>query len=247
MSKAKIIIIIVFLIGIVGFLTFFALNLSKELKEEKAIRQEIDQIMELKKNKEENKEQIDLILSRKLTTKNYLKVEIAAKSYFSDLYNYIDNINYLASSETVNYLSAENIKKERDTDFTVSKQNIQDNKNQITDNINKLIDLTTNEKIILGYLDQNGLKQYYIDFYKDLISKYTEGLDADYINNKYGFLIKRLEIYEDAIDFLVKNKKEWGVPKFTNDAIEFYDEDIKKEFETKVAALYDNTKNIQEQ
>ena len=105
MSKAKIIIIIVFLIGIVGFLTFFALNLSKELKEEKAIRQEIDQIMELKKNKEENKEQIDLILSRKLTTKNYLKVEIAAKSYFSDLYNYIDNINYLASSETVNYLS----------------------------------------------------------------------------------------------------------------------------------------------
>ena len=35
MSKVKFIILIIFILGIAGYLTYFAINVSKELKEEK--------------------------------------------------------------------------------------------------------------------------------------------------------------------------------------------------------------------
>ena len=251
MSKVKITIMIVLILGILGFLIYYGLNVSKDLKSEKDIKSEIEQIMTLQKNKNENKEQIDLILNRKLTKDGYLKVEVASKNYLKDLYSYIDNINYLASSETVNYLSAENIKKERDSDFTISKQNISDNKNQISDNINKLIDLTTNDKLIMSYLDTNDLKEYYVKFYKEIIGDLTKGLDSEYINNKYGFLIKRLEIYEKAINFLIENKKDWGIMNAlrqnasdSSSGIEFYSEDVLKEYNAIIEELQDATNNI---
>ncbi len=251
MSKVKITVMIVLILGIFGFLIYYGLNVSKDLKSEKEIKAEIEQIMTLQKNKSENKEQIDLILNRKLTSDGYLKVELASKNYLKDLYSYIDNINYLASSETVNYLSAENIKKERDSDFTISKQNISDNKNQISDNINKLIDLTTNEKLIMSYLDTNDLKEYYIKFYKEIIGDLTKGLDSEYINNKYGFLIKRLEIYEKAINFLIENKKEWTISDNNlslssepNSGFYFYSEDAQKEYNAIIEELQSVSNNI---
>ena len=247
MSKVKFIILIIFILGIAGYLTYFAINVSKELKEEKTIRSEIEQIMELKKNKEENKEQIDLILNRKLTNKSYLKVEVASKNYLKDLYNYIDNINYLASSETVNYLSAENIKKERESDFLVSKQNITDNKSQISDNIKKLVDLTTNDSIIMSYLDTNGLKKYYVDFYKDIIKDLTNGLTEEYINDKYGYLIKRLDIYEKAINFLVEHKSDWSVDNpFNKDGLTFYNAEAQEQYNAITSELQSITNNNKE-
>ena len=98
--------------------------------------------------------------------KKYQHVEIAAKKYLQDLYSYIDNVNYLVSSENTNYLSIENLKKDR-PDFTKSKENINNTKNQLTENINKIVMQLTDENTIISLA--NGLKDIYNEFDQALI------------------------------------------------------------------------------
>lgn len=247
MSKIKIFVIVVIVLGVCGVFAHYAFSVSKDLKEENLIKEEFSKIMELNKDKEANKEEIDNILARTVTSGSYSKVENASKEYLRDLYNYIDNINYLVSSENVNYLSIDNIKADMGNDFSNSKQNIADTKSQISDNINKLIDILTNETVIMSYLDIAKLNDYYINFYRDLVL--DNGIDAEYINNKYGYLIERLNIYEKALDFLAANKKHWSISDkiSENPTIMFDNSDLMAEYQAIVAELNDTAKNIQEQ
>ena len=247
MTKGKIIVILVVVLLVGLFVGRFVLKVSKDFKQEGLIKDEFNSIMELNKNKDANKEEIDKILNRKVTSGSYAKVEAASKEYLKDLYRFIDNINFLVSSENVNYLSIDNIKEDMDDDFKVSKESISDTKDQISDNISRLIEVLTNETIIMGYLDTKDLSDYYINFYKELVL--NNGIDADYINNKYGYLIERLNIYEKAINFLVENKKFWHISETIADepTIMFDNDDLTKQYQEITGLLKTVSNSIKEE
>ena len=213
---------VVLVLTIVGFYLY---KLNTELTEEKKINNEFNKIIEYNKKREENKDKIDEILNQTISeNKKYQHVEIAAKKYLQDLYSYIDNVNYLVSSENTNYLSIENLKKDR-PDFTKSKENINNTKNQLTENINKIVMQLTDENTIISYIKEYKLDKYYINFYKELVSSSEQ--DAESIKNKYNYLFERLDTYIEALDFLTENNKYWRIQNGDNlifEKTELYEE-----------------------
>lgn len=213
---------VVLVLTIVGFYLY---KLNTELTEEKKINNEFNKIIEYNKKREDNKDKIDEILNQTISeNKKYQHVEIAAKKYLQDLYSYIDNVNYLVSSENTNYLSIENLKKDR-PDFTKSKDNINNTKNQLTENINKIVMQLTDENTIISYIKEYKLDKYYINFYKELVSSSEQ--DAESIKNKYNYLFERLDTYIEALDFLTENNKYWRIQNGDNlifEKTELYEE-----------------------
>lgn len=203
-KKTVILIIVISLIVIlfIGMLVAMGYFLIKDFKQEKNLRYELDQI-----TNELNKEKVDIdrisfVLNRTITKDDYSIVEESCKQYLIDSFEKISQINKIVTEESINnILTIENYKKDG--------FEFKETKNYITTTVKQLEDykqMLTQEKV-MAYIDDKGLEDYYIDFYKEIIIKNVKTLNSyKFINKSADDLIVLLNNSKNIIDFLSNNK-----------------------------------------
>ena len=78
----------------------------------------------------------------------------------------------------------------------------------------------------MSYIENKGLDDYYIDFYKTEIVKDMESDDTTVADSIDG-VIEILRNSEKVIDFLITNKDNW---KIENDSVVFSNEDLSNQY-----------------
>ena len=196
--------IIIILLGSFYSILYYKNNYKKT---ETKLKNEINTIYKLNQDREKNYDKINEKLNRRITKGEYLKVEDAIKSYLIDLYNYIDNLNFIIQDGSLDYLSIENIKEDKPL-FTNSIKNIKEKRAQINDNIEKLVTQATDNEKILSYLKNKDNKKN-LKLYKSFINQDPEQEKS--IRSTYSTYLLKLELYEKALNFLINNVSEWSI------------------------------------
>lgn len=156
------------------------------------------------------------------TKGNYAIVEKTMKDYLNEIITIGQGVNEICSEEKMaEIMSIENLKNDG-PDFVETKQKIAQMKQQITEYINKMIELC-NRDTMLSAIDGKGLNDFYKGVYESLIgdeevwgdfesqikelekAKEDINLTFDYINN--------------IIQYLSDNKSSWTIQ---NNQILFY-------------------------
>lgn len=224
----KIIIKIVLGIACFGFL--FCLGKSiYDLSKEQIISEEIKEIDKVISLQDFDNDSVNEILDRtKISKGEYKKIEESLKSYYKDLYNTLKDIDYLLGEENdYNYLSSDNLSNDGPS-FIKSKETISNTKAQISDIYDNFNLLLNDEETILAYLDEDT-NSYYTDFYKENIEIIKDNEYLNSIESIYNEKINELDIYNEALDFLVKNSDHWEIK---DDLIAFDDTDLYDEYVT---------------
>ncbi len=193
---------LIFAIG-VGFFTV------ENLKNEKLLNAELEELDYLFNNYDLNYNEIDKKLNNYVTTDDYLTVEKAMKDYWKeivkncrrleeiynnqDLYLVLSFDNFY--SDSPNFMFSQNI---IDTSIT----QLQDVKN----NLAYLFDKNT----ILSFIDEYELDKFYIDYYKDLMIDEDTIVDSrKEIENSIDYTINALKIYQELFKLLQDNQNSW--------------------------------------
>lgn len=208
MKKVLIIIGIIVAIIVVALTIFIV----KDLNQEEKLRQEINEIDSLINFNEFDYDAINERLGKTISSGDYLVVEKAAKKYLKDTIDITLNyVNIVTDEKFSNVLTAENYKNDG-PDFINTKLYIEDTKQQIENNKNVILKQFDNETV-LSYIENKNLDSYYIDFYKSL----AFSSEAEIANNKQEIeqnindVIDTLNVYDEVIDFLIKNKNDWKI------------------------------------
>lgn len=193
---------LIFAIGI-GFFTV------ENLKNEKLLNAELEELDYLFNNYDLNYNEIDKKLNNYVTTDDYLTVEKAMKDYWKeivkncrrleeiynnqDLYLVLSFDNFY--SDSPNFMFSQNI---IDTSIT----QLQDVKN----NLAYLFDKNT----ILSFIEEYELDKFYIDYYKDLMIDEDTIVDSrKEIENSLDYTINALKIYQELFKLLQDNQNSW--------------------------------------
>ena len=193
---------LIFAIG-VGFFTV------ENLKNEKLLNAELEELDYLFNNYDLNYNEIDKKLNNYVTTDDYLTVEKAMKDYWKeivkncrrleeiynnqDLYLVLSFDNFY--SDSPNFMFSQNI---IDTSIT----QLQDVKN----NLAYLFDKNT----ILSFIEEYSLDKFYIDYYKDLMIDEDTIVDSrKEIENSIDYTINALKIYQELFKLLQDNQNSW--------------------------------------
>ncbi len=208
MKKVLIIIGIIVAIIVVALTIFIV----KDLNQEEKLRQEINEIDSLINFNEFDYDAINERLGKTISSGDYLVVEKAVKKYLKDTIDTTLNyVNIVTDEKFSNVLTAENYKNDG-PDFINTKLYIEDTKQQIENNKNVILKQFDNETV-LSYIENKNLDSYYIDFYKSL----AFSSEAEIANNKQEIeqnindVIDTLNVYDEVIDFLIKNKNDWKI------------------------------------
>lgn len=205
---------ILIIIGIIVAIIVVALTIFivKDLNQEEKLRQEINEIDSLINFNEFDYDAINERLGKTISSGDYLVVEKAAKKYLKDTIDITLNyVNIVTDEKFSNVLTAENYKNDG-PDFINTKLYIEDTKQQIENNKNVILKQFDNETV-LSYIENKNLDSYYIDFYKSL----AFSSEAEIANNKQEIeqnindVIDTLNVYDEVIDFLIKNKNDWKI------------------------------------
>ncbi len=210
MKKKHIFIIIGVIIGIIAaILTFTVL---KDLGEEKKLKQEIDEVVDLLDFENLKMTEIEAKLNRTVTNNDYKIVEKAIKQYLSDSFNVMMEFTEILNDEQLtNILTAENYKQDG-KEFTNTKKYISETKSKLENIKNEYQNLLTEDKI-MSYINNKNLDSYYIDIYKDQTIPEKEDLEDQSVQNSIDDLINLLNTSSKIIDFLIQNKTEWIIEK----------------------------------
>lgn len=178
----------------------------KDFEQEKVLKEEIASYFE--KNLSEDEYVLDV-----KTTGDYAIVERTIKTYLMELSNLVKEINLTLDDETLlNILSADNYRNDG-PDFLVSLQKIEQVRNKVSQNIEKIVGML-NEEYLLSLINEYALDSYYIDFYKEVLYQGKKDLqeleDAklEYIKIKDNFLLF-LSDCENVLKFLKENRGLW--------------------------------------
>lgn len=207
-NKKTVIICIFIIIAVLGISIKLALDLSKEAK----IRNEIKEISKVLNLANIDDDQVNEILSRRIIKKgHYADVEDSIKNYYTNLYSDIKNLTFLLDDDNFSsYLTEKNLNDDKPT-FIKSKDNLQNSQAQIEEYYTKLTNELTNKNEKLSYVAEKNLSTYYRDFYLELT---TLAIPEDFqtqVDNAYEQTLEKIEIYNEALDFLIANKGHWTV------------------------------------
>lgn len=214
-------IIILIVVGL-GISIKVALDFNKETK----IKNEVKEIkIAFDTNNFEN---INEILDRRLIKKgHYSDVEISIKLYYKNLYNSLDNINFLLDEDNFSsYLTGKNLNDDKPT-FIKSKNNLQNSRAQIEECYNKFLEELNNNSNKSSYIIDKKLKKYYQNFFLELTDLAVSDEFKEKLNNDYKSTLDKINIYNEAFDFLAANKGHWAIQ---NEAIVFDDTIIYEEY-----------------
>ncbi len=224
MNKKKIIILLS-IIALV-LIVVIGIKIGLDFHKESIIKEDIRSINNAIINYDESFDINSILETRKINSGHYKAVEDAIKTYYTDLYNNLKNIAFLLDSENeYNYLDISNIKSDGPT-FTKSKDMISNTKAQIDDYYNLFLKYLTNEDLKLNYIADKKLDRYYVNFYLELTSEINDEVLKNNLATQYEKAINKLDIYEEAIDYLIINKSTWTIKNntITFNKTEYYTE-----------------------
>ena len=200
-KKNKILVIILASILLVALIIFLTLIIIRKNKESVVIK-EINKINELDVSKDEI--DMDIKSSGELRI-----VEEAIKNYYKDFFDLKKTMNNNRAEALLNILTPEYLGKNKSKLKDVKKELSEKNK-EFEDNIDKLIEMLKDYKII-SYIDKTKISKHNYEFYKSLmitdddkvIIKDLEGIKKNN-QKKYGYV-------EDIIELLIKNNSSWYI------------------------------------
>ena len=199
-----VLIIIVILLGVVGYFV-----ISDMIQEDK-LKTELQEINDLSNAETIDIDAIDERLDRIVTTGDYAVVEDACKTYLREC---VDNIlqitDTLNDEQLVNLLTVENYIKDG-KDFTKSKEYINGTRTALEICKQKYTEFLTEEKA-MSYINDKGLDEYYIDLYKqEFVGDMSEASDGE-VESSIDEIIKILEISEQVLNLLSENQNAWEI------------------------------------
>lgn len=197
-----VLVIIVILLGVVGYFV-----ISDMIQEDK-LKTELQEINDLSNAESIDIDAIDERLDRIVTTGDYAVVEDACKTYLREC---VDNIlqitDTLNDEQLVNLLSVENYI-EDGKEFTKSKEYINGTRTALEICKQKYTEFLTEEKA-MSYINDKGLDEYYIDLYKqEFVGDMSEASDGE-VESSIDEIIKILDISEQVLNLLSENQNAW--------------------------------------
>lgn len=236
MSKKRVIISVIIILVLILFGTFLW-YLLEFLGQEKALRNELNEISEMM----QDVETVDLVaLDKKFTSTvtmgDYQIVEKAIKQYFKDTVDYSIEIKELIDEEKIEkILTAENYKNDG-PDFVETTKYINEAKAKIEEAKKFFTEILTDEKI-MSYIDGKTDDEYYIELYKELAlgdEAETMQEDEESINLALDELIEILNKEENVINMLKENKGNWEMQ---GDNIMFETDELIDEYNSLISEL----------
>ena len=217
MKKKRVIFtIIVLALILAGFLVT---SLIRDLKKEKVIKDEINQISKVFGTENIDDDDVNTILERRILKKGeYAKEEDSIKKYYKDLYDDLKNINFLLEEDNYDFFLTSKNLIEDGPSFIKSKNKIQNTKAQLAECYQEFSNQIDNESIKISYVLDKDLSRYYKNFYLDLTDDLVDSSLKNNIEKKYKVLLNRIDIYNEAFDFLIASRGHWQIK---NDVIAF--------------------------
>lgn len=240
MKKKTIIIFTLIVIAVLGIVTKLALDLNKETK----IRNEIKEISKVFDIANIDDDQVNEILSRRIVKKgHYADVEDSIKTYYINLYSDLKNLTFLLDDDNFSsYLTEKNLNDDKPT-FIKSKDNLQNSKAQIEEYYTKLTNELTDKTTKLSYAAKKNLSTYYRDFYLELTTLAIADDFQTEIETAYKQANTKIDVYNEALDFLIANKGHWEVK---NEVIIFDETTLYEEYLVITDKLTNQTESQEE-
>lgn len=200
-----ILIIVILIIGVIGYMIF------SDMLQESKLKTELLEINELS-----NAETIDMgamnnRLDRIVTTGDYAVVEEAFKSYLRENFdNSIRIAEILSDDKIITLLSVENYQ-EDGKDFTESKNYITSTRAELEERKNKYSEFFTEEKA-MSYINDKDLDSYYIDLYKEeFVGDMSTVKNDKTVENSIDEIISILNTEEEVLNLLSENQNSWEI------------------------------------
>ena len=210
-SKKKILTIIIISLIVIA-VAAITIKLVGDLNKETTLKneaQEISKFMNINQN--ENDEINEILTRREITKGKYKNIENDIKQYYQVIYSDLQNFSFLIDNDNFNiYLSSENLNEDKPS-FIKSKDNLQNTKAQIDEYYNKLTKELNDESIKLSFITEDRLDSYYRNFYLELTSLAISDNLKKELDTAYEEVLSKIEIYNEALDFLVANKGHWAI------------------------------------
>ena len=199
--------------------SFLVSGLIRDLKKEKVIRNDIKEISKVFGTENIDDDDVNAVLDRRVIKKGeYAKVEDSIKQYYKDLYDDLKNLLFLLEEDNYNYfLSSKNIVDDGPS-FIKTKNKIQNMKAQLAECYQTFNSQMDNESIKISYVIDKDLTRYYKNFYMDLTNDILDSETKNNIEKKYKDVLYKIEVYNEALDFLIATRGHWQVK---NDVIAF--------------------------
>ena len=217
--------VIVALVLITGAIAI-GIGLYHDFKQEGELISECKEIKKLTNAENLDAEKIKEMLTRKISTGEYLKVEEALKEYLTARFQNIRKISQILNDEKLERILTIDNYKNDGPEFVTTKEYIENTKQELQELKNKYEELFT-EETVMSYINDKNLDSYYVKFYKqELIGNPEESKDNTVEHNIDG-IITILDSYNSVIDFLVTNKNSW---KIEEENIIFANEELSNKF-----------------
>ncbi len=229
MKKKILIGVLAVIVVAVVTICYFVFN---DGKQEQKLKDELVEISNLTNVTPIDVDTINKKLEETITTGDYATVEKAMKSYLKDSFDNMVRIAELLNDERITeILTAENYQ-EDGPDFVETKAYITSTIQELETRKNNYQEYLTEEKA-MSYIENKGLDDYYINFYKTEIVKDMESDDTTVADSIDG-IIEILRNSEKVIDFLITNKDNW---KIENDSVIFSNEDLSNQYINLISQL----------
>ena len=220
-------IIVAIIVAIIAFMVV------SDLKQESKLKEEMAYIDELVNKENVDKDEVNKVLERTTTKKDYQVVEKAYKNYLKDCFdNMLKIADILQDERITKSLTAENYK-EDGPNFTQTKEYLLETKSQLEEYKTRYAEFFTEEKA-MSYINDKGLDSYYTDLYKnEIIGDIEKEGEDKTVENSINDVIEMLHTSEDVINFLSTNRNSWSIEDdnivFTKDSLtNKYDELISR-------------------
>lgn len=210
-SKKKILTIIIISLIVIA-VAAITIKLVGDLNKETTLKNEVKEISKFMNiNQNENDEINEILTRREITKGKYKNIENDIKQYYQVIYSDLQNFSFLIDNDNFNiYLSSENLNEDKPS-FIKSKDNLQNTKAQIDEYYNKLTKELNDESIKLSFITEDRLDSYYRNFYLELTSLAISDNLKKELDTAYEEVLSKIEIYNEALDFLVANKGHWAI------------------------------------
>lgn len=219
------IIIVLAIVGVVGYM------LASSLIQEITLRKEADAIGKL----DITKDSIDMEIK---TKGDYAVVEKTMKEYMNTYGTTCKELmDILQDDQMGKILTAENYKNDG-KEFIKTKEYITKTKTDFNEKINKLIEMSSEEKM-MDAIEEKQLEESYVELYKEIMLGNEIKEDLQEVVNELEEASKainnRLEGEEKIINLLVENKNKWNVN--DNGEIEFETQKLVDEYNNLISSL----------
>lgn len=219
------IIIVLAIVGVVGYM------LASSLMQEITLRKEADAIGKL----DITKDSIDMEIK---TKGDYGVVEKTMKEYMNTYGTTCKELmDILQDDQMGKILTAENYKNDG-KEFIKTKEYITKTKTDFNEKINKLIEMSSEEKM-MEVVKEKQLEESYVELYKEIMlgNEIKEDLQevVRELEEASKAINNRLEVEEKIINLLVENKNKWNVN--DNGEIEFETQKLVDQYNNLISSL----------